>query len=186
MLKNKKEIQEYLEKVDAVCIECINGKEKICAMCPVRKTVDRLTINENKPTTKTLLVTVQCMATYDSVIEVPANLTIDEAIEYAKEHIDEISLGELEYVQESDQLDEDNCCFDDDDDDDDATQPAFKIGSTAIFTTTQSDLEQYDCQTVTIQRILSEDECDIDEVGYMYEVMTFNGNKFQAFEDELF
>ena len=185
MLKNKKEIQDYLEKVDAVCMECVNGKEKICVTCPVRKTVDRLTINQNKPTTKTLLVTVQCMATYDSEIEVSANLTIDEAIEYAKEHIDEISLGDLEYVQESDQLDEDNCCFDDDDDDN-ITQPAFEIGSTAIFTTTQDDLKQYDGQPVTIQRILTEDECDIDDVGYMYEVLTFNGNQFQAFEDELF
>ena len=68
----------------------------------------------------------------------------------------------------------------------DASQPNFIIGSIAIFTTTQSDLKQYDGQEVTIQRILSEEECDIDEVGYMYEVMNFNGNKFQVFEDELF
>lgn len=68
----------------------------------------------------------------------------------------------------------------------DATEPKFIVGSRAIFTTTQSDLKQYDGQEVTIQRILSEDECDIDEVGYMYEVIGFNGNIFQVFEDELF
>ena len=67
-----------------------------------------------------------------------------------------------------------------------ASRPKFKVGSAATFTTTQSDLIQYDGQGVTIQRILSEDECDIDEVGFMYEVMNFNGNKFQAFEEELF
>ena len=40
--------------------------------------------------------------------------------------------------------------------------------------------------TVSATGELSEDECDIDDVGYMYEVLTFNGNQFQAFEDELF
>lgn len=68
----------------------------------------------------------------------------------------------------------------------DAAQPKFTEGSIATFTTSQSDLLQYDNETVIIQRTLSEDECDIDEVGYMYEVMNFNGNNFQAFEDELF
>ena len=67
-----------------------------------------------------------------------------------------------------------------------ATQPKFTKGSIATFTTAQSDLMQYDNEEVTIQKTLSEDECDIDEVGYMYEVMNFNGQKFHAFEDELF
>ena len=67
-----------------------------------------------------------------------------------------------------------------------ATEPKFTKGTVVLFTTSQTDLQQYDNKEVTIQRILSEDECDIDEVGYMYEVMDFDGNKFQAFQDELF
>lgn len=67
-----------------------------------------------------------------------------------------------------------------------ATTPKFTKGTVALFTTSQTDLLQYDNKEVTIQRILSEDECDIDEIGYMYEVMDFDGNKFQAFQDELF
>ena len=68
----------------------------------------------------------------------------------------------------------------------DASQPKFVNGSMAIFTTTQSDLILYNNQEVTILRTLSEDECDIDEVGYMYKVINVNGNIFEAFEDELF
>ena len=68
----------------------------------------------------------------------------------------------------------------------DASQPKFVNGSMAIFTTTQSDLMLYNGQEVTILRTLSEDECDIDEVGYMYKVINVNGNIFEAFEDELF
>ena len=66
-----------------------------------------------------------------------------------------------------------------------ATIPKFTKGMVVTFNTTQSNLLQYNNQDVTIQRLLSEEECDIDEVGYMYEVMNFNGNKFQAFQDEL-
>ena len=58
-----------------------------------------------------LNVTVECSAVYNSSIQVPNNLTIEEAIQYAKAHIDEISLGELEYIAGSDELDEDNCDF---------------------------------------------------------------------------
>lgn len=67
-----------------------------------------------------------------------------------------------------------------------ATKPKFTNGSVALFTTSQTELRQYDNEEVTVQRLLSEDECDIDEVGYMYEVIDLNGNKFQAFEDELY
>ena len=67
-----------------------------------------------------------------------------------------------------------------------AAEPKFAKGAVALFTTSQTDLMQYDNEEVTIQRVLSEDECDIDEVGYMYEVIDFNGNKFQAYQDELF
>ena len=63
---------------------------------------------------KKLNVTVQCIAIYTSEIEVPMDMTIEEAIKYAKEHIDEINIGELEYVSDSDEIDEENCSFDDD------------------------------------------------------------------------
>ncbi len=64
---------------------------------------------------KRLNVTVQCMAVYNSSIEVPEEMTFEEAIEYAKNHLDEIPLGELEYVSDSDTLDEENCDFEEDD-----------------------------------------------------------------------
>lgn len=56
-------------------------------------------------------VTVECAAYYDSSISVPGNMSREEAIQYAKEHIDEIPLGKLEYVPDSDVLDEENCEF---------------------------------------------------------------------------
>lgn len=59
-----------------------------------------------------LNVTIQCLAVYNSSIVVPSELTFEEAIRYAKEHIDEISTGELEYISGSDALDEENCDFD--------------------------------------------------------------------------
>jgi len=62
--------------------------------------------------TKRLNVTVNCIAVYNSAIDVPADMDIEEAIRYAKEHIDDIPLGTIEYVAESDSLDEDNCSFD--------------------------------------------------------------------------
>ena len=61
---------------------------------------------------KTLNVTAFCKAVYNSSIDVPADMNIDEAIAYAKEHLDEIPCGEMEYISDSDVLDEDNCDFD--------------------------------------------------------------------------
>ncbi len=65
-----------------------------------------------------------------------------------------------------------------------ATQPIFKVGQSALFKTTQSDLIQHNNCEVIVKRLLTEDECDIDEVGFIYEVET-NGEIFQAFQDEL-
>lgn len=62
--------------------------------------------------TKKLNVTVTCMAVYNSNIEVPDDMTLKEAIEYAKVHINEIPIGEMEYISDSDELDEENCDFD--------------------------------------------------------------------------
>lgn len=60
---------------------------------------------------KTLNITAQCLAVYNSSIEVPFDMSLEEAVQYAKDHIDEISIGELEYISDSDQIDEENCCF---------------------------------------------------------------------------
>lgn len=61
---------------------------------------------------KKLNVTVQCMAIYNSSIEVPDDMNINEAIAYAKKNINKIPTGELEYISDSDFLDEENCDFD--------------------------------------------------------------------------
>jgi len=61
--------------------------------------------------TKTLNVSILCQAYYNSSIEVPDSLTLEEAIEYAKDHLPDIPRGHLEYVVDSDQLDEENCDF---------------------------------------------------------------------------
>ena len=64
---------------------------------------------------KILNVTVVCQAYYNGHIEVPDDMTFDEAIEYAREHIDDIPIdSHLEYVGGSDELDVDNCDFDED------------------------------------------------------------------------
>lgn len=62
---------------------------------------------------KKLNVTVTCMATYNSYIEVPDNMNINEAIQYAKEYISNIPIGVLEYIPDSDELDDENCDFED-------------------------------------------------------------------------
>lgn len=60
---------------------------------------------------KILNVTCICNAVYNSSIEVPDNMTTEEAIQYAKDNLDKIPIGELEYISDSDILDEDNCDF---------------------------------------------------------------------------
>ena len=68
---------------------------------------------------KKLNVTITCMAVYNSQIEVPDDATLEEAIEIAKENIKDIPLGELEYVPDSDILDEENCDFENENEDED-------------------------------------------------------------------
>lgn len=60
-------------------------------------------------------VTINCKAVYTSQIEVPDNATFEEAIEFAKKNIRDISLGELEYIPDSDIIDEENCDFEEND-----------------------------------------------------------------------
>lgn len=61
---------------------------------------------------KTLNVTIVCQTVYNSHIDVPDEMSIEEAIEYAKNHLDECNIEtELEYISDSDELDEENCEF---------------------------------------------------------------------------
>lgn len=62
---------------------------------------------------KKLNVTGQFLSVGMSSIMVPDNLTIEEAIEYAKEHISDIPVPtQSDCVPDSDQIDEENCDFD--------------------------------------------------------------------------
>ena len=60
-----------------------------------------------------LNVTVNCSVTYDSDIMVPADLDLEEAIEYAKEHMNEIPPGVIERGPDPnwDSLVDDECFF---------------------------------------------------------------------------
>ena len=61
---------------------------------------------------KKMHITMFVKSVGDSSIMVPDNLTIEEAIVYAKEHISEIHTPEnLEFVDGSEELDEENCDF---------------------------------------------------------------------------
>lgn len=61
---------------------------------------------------KRLNVTITCSMVGNSSIMVPDDMSIEEAIEYAKNHINEIPIPEnLEYICDSDIIDEYNCDF---------------------------------------------------------------------------
>lgn len=60
---------------------------------------------------KRLHLTIQCTATYESGIDVPDDMSLEDAVEYAKTHLKDVPLGVLEYVSDSDILDEENCDF---------------------------------------------------------------------------
>lgn len=60
---------------------------------------------------KRLNVTCTCLAVYNSSIKVPDDMLLGEAIGYAKEHIHEIPTGKLEYISDSDEIDDENCDF---------------------------------------------------------------------------
>ena len=59
-------------------------------------------------------VTVMCQAVYKSGIEVPDDYSFEETLTYAREHIKDVPLGSLEWVPDSDVIDEGNCGFNDD------------------------------------------------------------------------
>lgn len=56
---------------------------------------------------KRLNVTCTCLAVYNSSIKVPDDMLLEEAIE----HIHEIPTGKLEYISDSDEIDDENCDF---------------------------------------------------------------------------
>lgn len=60
---------------------------------------------------KKLNVKVWCTCGYDSSIEVPDNMILNEAIEYAKDHLGDIPMHNLTYIPESDELNEEMCEF---------------------------------------------------------------------------
>ncbi len=63
--------------------------------------------------TKRLNVSVSCMATYNSHIDVPADMSLKKAVEYANEHIGSLQIEtDLEYVSDSDIINEESCHFD--------------------------------------------------------------------------
>lgn len=62
---------------------------------------------------KKLNLTINCQGVYNSSIMVPDEMNFDEAMAYARAHLDEIHMGPVEYIKGSDTLDEDNCDFDD-------------------------------------------------------------------------
>lgn len=65
------------------------------------------------------------------------------------------------------------------------TDPLFKENDIVVFRSTDSGKYYKIPQNAQILRMLSADECDIDDVGYMYEIQFEDGTKHHAFEDEL-
>lgn len=62
------------------------------------------TLKQDDTKYQTLSVNVACRAHYNSEIRVPKDLNRDEAIEYAKNHLDEAPLGNLEYISDLDEF----------------------------------------------------------------------------------
>ena len=68
--------------------------------------------------TKTLKVYVTCEATYETTIEVPKNFNLEEAIGFAKEHMEELNVEDLTWLKDL-YIDKDLCELEDDEDDED-------------------------------------------------------------------
>ena len=59
---------------------------------------------------KILACTVYCSASYQSSLQLPEEIKeLSEAIRYAQQHLDEIPLGILQYIPDSDELSEIRC-----------------------------------------------------------------------------
>jgi hypothetical protein len=60
-----------------------------------------------------------------------------------------------------------------------------KVGCEYVFETTDSELKEYNGTKVKVIRPLTEDECDITDVGNMYKAVFNDGLDYDVFEDEL-
>ena len=60
---------------------------------------------------KILKVALQCLATHNAYIEVDDNCDLEHAIEIAQNQMDNIPADNLRYVEDSDQICEDECTF---------------------------------------------------------------------------
>ena len=60
---------------------------------------------------KKMTFTVQCLATYKGAVLVPDTMNRDEAIAFVKKNLNRIPTSKLDYVPDSDQLDEESCRF---------------------------------------------------------------------------
>lgn len=60
---------------------------------------------------KILKVALQCLATHNAYIEVDDNCDLEHAIEIAQNQMDNIPAENLRYVEDSDQICEDECTF---------------------------------------------------------------------------
>ena len=60
-----------------------------------------------------------------------------------------------------------------------------KNGHKYTFNTTDSELQKYNGTKAVILRPLTENECDIDDVGMMYKAVFEDGSHRDVFEDEL-
>lgn len=64
-------------------------------------------------------------------------------------------------------------------------EPEFKPEQKVIFRSTDSGPEYQKPYDAVVNRLLTSDECDIQDVGYMYEIQFSDGTTKHAFEDEL-
>ena len=67
--------------------------------------------------TRTFCVTAFVTGIYSSAIQVPADLTWDEAMDYTADHLSDVPVTEIDFDVKSTELDEENCDFEDADED---------------------------------------------------------------------
>lgn len=58
-------------------------------------------------------------------------------------------------------------------------------GKKYVFNTAYSELKKYNGTKVNVVRPLTDNECDIEDVGNMYRVQCEDGAEIDIFEDEL-
>lgn len=140
---------------------------------------------------KRLNVTVQCMAVYNSSIEVPDDMTLEEAIEYANEHLDKIPCNKLEYVPDSDILDEENCDFDEEDYSSESNEFKFKVkyedntgngdGITAYKTEKEAEMAIEE-ELENCKEWMQSEGYDYGDFGRKTEIWVPNGNEYASWE----